>query len=104
MWTICVLLTAGTIATLLLMRPPATAQDKEKARRVKWEYKVVPQEKMDGLGDQGWEVIAVTGGQPYVESFQVYPPQGILLPGSPKETTKNTIKFAPTFYHLKRPK
>jgi hypothetical protein len=103
MWAVGSLLAAETVAALLVVRPPATAQDRQKRPRVKWEYKVVQQDKIGELGDQGWEVVAVTGGQPYIESSQIQPPR-IVVAGGVKEFIKNTVKYAPTFYHLKRRK
>jgi hypothetical protein len=103
MWTSGALLAAATVAALFVLRPPVTAQDKEKPPRVKWEYKSVAQDKLGKLGDQGWEVFAVTGGQPYVESSAVHTPE-LALRGVPKQTTTNKVKFAPLVYHLKRPK
>ena len=43
------------------------------------------EEALNKLGEQGWELLAVTGGQPFVVS-----------PG--------TVGYADTVYYLKRPK
>jgi hypothetical protein len=102
-WVVAVVLVAATAATLFALRPSEAAQDKEKPPRVKWDYKAVAEEKLSDAGEQGWEVIAVTGGQPYVESSAVHVPI-VMVQGSPKETTTNKVKFAPIVYHLKRPK
>ena len=91
------------VKAFLVLRPSVAAQDRERPPRVKWEYKTAAEDKLNELGDQGWEVIAVTGGQPYIESSHVAPP-ALAVPGAPKEITTNKVKFAPGLYHLKRPK
>jgi hypothetical protein len=103
MWTACGLTAAATIAALLVIRPPVTAQDKDKPPRLKWEYKIVTSDKAAELGEQGWELVAVTGGQPYIESsgeMSVARVAGAV----DNRMTQNTVKYAAHLYHLKRQK
>jgi len=102
-WIVSLLLLAVTSAAPFVFRASVSAQEKERAARLKWEYRVVSEERLAEAGEQGWEVIAVTGGQPYVESSAVHPP-ALAVQGAPKETTSNKVKFAPILYHMKRPK
>ena len=76
--TIAVLMT-GIASSRILMTQPAQAQrarDATKTEQRKWEYLYIqssgPKEVVDkanGLGDQGWEVIAVL---PYDQSLGSY--------------------------------
>ncbi len=97
MWTSGLLVAVAVVGMFLVTRPPLPAQAVVKAPKVKWEYKTASAEKLDALGNEGWEVYAVTGGQPYVQTYvQTSTPQ--------LGSTRNTIQFAPTVYHLKRQK
>jgi len=82
----------------------SVAQDAGKVQRTKWEYRVLAQATPDeagltALGEEGWELIAVTGGQAYIESSRLMPQGG---PGA--TFTQNTIRNAMTYYHFKRQK
>lgn len=97
LWAVGTLVSAVAVVVLFLNRPPVTAQEKQKPARTSWEYTVINSDhaKVQELGEQGWEVFGVTGGQPYIESYRV-------LGGT--TTTQNTVKHSPVVYHMKRQK
>src|SRR5437879_307759 len=99
----CVLLALIAATVLIAVLPSLTAQDKDKAPRVKWEYKSASTpEQVDVLGNHGWELVAVTGGHPYIESSRTNP---VTSPPNPANVmTQNTVRHAPLVYHLKRQK
>lgn len=92
-----------SLSGLFAAGQPAPAQDKAHAPKVQWEYKVVragedltaTEKLLNTLGAEGWELLFVTGGQPYIESSQTTPQIN---------TTRNVVKFSPAIYHLKRQK
>jgi hypothetical protein len=125
-WSVVALVVCGGVA-LSLVRFPAAAQDRSKEpARLVWEYKVVkgeqPETKLNDLGEQGWELVKITGGQPFIASSKVEPTlptgfgsttqHGVTQPAviDPKQgpvvrtTTTNTVAFAPVVYYFKRPK
>lgn len=75
-----------------------------RADAAKWEYRTLDYGQpviygsVEELGEKGWEVYAVTGGQPYVASSQT------TKDGAERTSTTNAVKFAPRVYHLKRQK
>ena len=82
---------------------PFTRTDKGRSDGLKWEFRnfdygqQVIAGSLEDLGRNGWEVYAVTGGQPFISASQT--PEG---PGDTTITT-NTVKFTPNVYYLKRP-
>ncbi len=96
---------AGAIITSLALAvaigPRSAGQDTPKpVLRPKWEYKLVEQKldekQLNALGDEGWELVSATGGQPYIASAQHVPQGG----GQTK--ANNTIEYAKPVYHFKR--
>jgi hypothetical protein len=70
----------------------------------RWEYRTLDYGQtvvfgsVEELGSKGWEVYAVTGGQPYISSSQTTKGAGDTT------VTTNTVKFSPKVYYLKRQK
>src|SRR5947209_1456159 len=122
-WTALVILAFVAVLGFGLEASLAPAQDKAQARP-KWEYKiakvaqttvvtevgggikkstmhagVITEAALTALGEQGWELIKITAGQPFVSSFRSVPASG----GQPT-FTDNFIAYSNTVYYFKRPK
>ena len=72
-WSVLAIIMLASVAVLGTAMSSVGAQDKGKGRsRITWEYKVVKGEldetKLSELGNQGWELVHLTGGQPYVST------------------------------------
>ena len=89
-----------SIVLYFLFRSKEIVPDKEDPQKVEWVYKIIPQDQLDKSGKDGWEVIAVTGGQAYIESSDVKIMNAVPL----TVTTTNTVSLSPTVYHLKHQK
>jgi hypothetical protein len=102
----CAAVAGFLLVCLLVSRPTVVSgQDKQKARPV-WEYKVLngidiskyggansPEEGLNKLGKDGWDLVTVTPGVPSPGSLAQYD----------KDGDKATIKIAMLpFYYLKR--
>jgi hypothetical protein len=102
-------------AVLIGIRPSMVpAQDKEPkaAAPPKWEYKQVESPTaadLTKLGEEGWEIVTVLGGQPYVKDSKVFGPAAggpqPVGPVAPLISTRfNTIEYGKLVFVLKRPK
>jgi hypothetical protein len=86
------------------MYRPSPAQEKEpKARAAaKWEYKRwggdLSNEKLTALGEEGWELVSMFPGQPYVTDFTSRPA------GAGSIRTDNSIRYTQALFLFKRPK
>jgi hypothetical protein len=101
------------VATASFWPAALPAQQKEpNAARSKWEYKQVENPTaadLTRIGDEGWEIVTVLGGQPYVKDSKTFGPgPGGPLPVGPaavlQSTTGNTIEYGKLIYVLKRPR
>lgn len=130
LWVVLVISSAVAVLNPGSGQPPARAQDKPPTRG-KWEYKIVRRagtvgvapspgatglgEKtavaqpgvleegtLSALGEQGWELIKITGGQPFVSTFRVITPPLAVAGATPY--TVNTIAYSDTIYYFKRAK
>jgi hypothetical protein len=101
---------AVIFALFIGIRPStAPAQQKEpKATATSmWEYKQVDAPAaadLSKLGEDGWEIVTVLGGQPYVKASTISGPTTEGFTNTPKSHTANTIEYGKLVYVFKRPK
>jgi hypothetical protein len=113
-----ILVLAASVAILgIALVPTVTPAQDKRPMRTKWEYKIVKvsmtwdgkspaqpgvisEAALSALGEEGWELDKITGGQPFVVSTRALP----RTPESDVSPTVNTIGYSVTVYYFKRAK
>jgi hypothetical protein len=99
---------AFACAVLIGMQPmlsPAQQKEAKAPAPTRWEYKRAENPSdaaLTKLGEEGWDLVTVLGGQPYVEQSTTSTPP--VVAGGPVTTTKNAIGYGKSVYVFKRPR